>query len=125
MEIADILLRKTKDPRLQAVTVTDVELTDDLRLARVYVTTMQQGEAEALAMSGLHRAAGFIRSELGKRLSLRYNPSLEFHKDVSGPRGDRILALLEGLQPEGGSEMEGGEASGRKGSEPTEGEAER
>ncbi len=124
MEIADILLRKTKDPRLHAVTVTDVELTDDLRLARIYVTTIQQGEAEALAMSGLQRAAGFIRGELGKRLSLRYNPSLEFHKDISGPRGDRILALLQGLQPESGGEIEGGEPPWERGSERTEEEPE-
>ena len=98
MEIADILMRKSKDPRLSAVTVTEVELTDDLRLARVYVTTLSQGEAEAHLMSGLQRAAGFIRSELGRRLSLRYNPALEFHRDVSGPRGDRILALLDEVQ---------------------------
>lgn len=125
MEIADILLRKTKDPRLHAVTVTDVELTDDLRLARVYVTTLQQGEGEALAMSGLRRAAGFIRGEVGKRLSLRYNPSLEFHKDISGPRGDRILALLEDLQPEAGAESEGSEPPKGGGPERTEGDADR
>ncbi len=125
MEIADILLRKTKDPRLHAVTVTDVELTDDLRLAKVYVTTMQQGETEALAMSGLQRAAGFIRGELGKRLSLRYNPSLEFHKDISGPRGDRILAHLEGLEPDAGGEIESGEAPHERGAERTEDGAER
>jgi ribosome-binding factor A len=97
MEIAEILLRKTKDPRLQAVTVTDVEITDDLRLARVYVTTMQEGEGEAQVMAGLTRASGFIRGELGRRLTLRYNPALEFRKDITGPRGNRILALLEGL----------------------------
>lgn len=123
MEIADILLRKTKDPRVQTVTVTDVELTDDLRLARVYITTMEQGEGEALAMSGLQRAAGFIRGELGRRLSLRYNPSLEFYKDISGPRGDRILALLEDLEPEAGAESQGGEPPPEEGPARTEGDA--
>ena len=115
MEIADILLRKTKDSRLHAVTVTDVELTADLRLARVYVTTMRQGEAEQVVMSGLQRAAGFIRGELGKRLSLRYSPSLEFHQDTSGPRGDRILSLLEGLRREGGSDVARGETAQERG----------
>lgn len=98
MEVADILMRKTKDPRLQSVTVTDVELTSDLRLARVYVTTMREGAEEAVVMAGLEKASGFIRGELGRRLSLRYNPELVFRKDVSGPRGDRILMLLDSLK---------------------------
>ncbi len=98
MEVADILMRKTRDPRLQSVTVTDVEVTSDLRLARVYVTTMRDGAEEALVMAGLEKAAGFIRGELGRRLSLRYNPELVFRKDVSGPRGDRILMLLDSLK---------------------------
>ena len=107
MEVAEILQRKSKDPRLHAVTVTDVELTDDLRLARVYVTTLQEGQQETEVLAGLARAAGFVRSELGRRLSLRYNPELVFLKDTSGPRGDRILALLDGLQLGPGSETQG------------------
>ncbi len=104
--MAEILQRKSKDPRLHAVTVTDVELTDDLRLARVYVTTLQEGQQETEVLAGLARAAGFVRSELGRRLSLRYNPELVFLKDTSGPRGDRILALLDGLQLGPGSETQ-------------------
>ena len=72
---------------------------DDLRLARVYVTTGQSDQAEAEVMSGLTKATGFIRAELGRRLSLRYNPALEFLEDLSGPRGDRILALLDSVKP--------------------------
>ncbi len=98
MEVAEILLRKTKDPRLHSVTVTDVELTDDLRVARVYVTTGHDEEDEARVFSGLTKAAGFVRGELGRRLSLRYNPEVIFCKDSSGPRGDRILALLNSLE---------------------------
>jgi ribosome-binding factor A len=98
MEVADILMRRIKDPRVRSVTVTDVELTSDLRLARVYVTTMERDEAERQVFDGLAKAAGFIRSELGKRLALRYLPDLTFIKDISGPRGDRILQLLDSLQ---------------------------
>lgn len=98
MEVADILMRKTKDPRVGIVTVTDVELTSDLRLARIFVTTGPDEKQEAGALAGLANAAGFIRAELGRRVNLRYTPELVFHKDVTGPRGDRILSLLTELQ---------------------------
>jgi len=100
MEVADIIMRKTKDPRVGAVTVTDVEITNDLRLARVFVTTMLDAEHERDAFAGLEKASGFIRSELGRRLNLRYTPELVFQKDISGPRGDRILSILDHLDEE-------------------------
>lgn len=97
MEVADILMRKIKDPRVHDVTVTDVELTGDLRIAHVFVTTMETGEAERNIFIGLSKASGFVRAELGRRLSLRYLPDVIFKKDVSGPRGDRIMQLLDEL----------------------------
>ncbi|GMV50328.1 30S ribosome-binding factor RbfA [Nitrospirales bacterium NOB] len=97
MEVADILMRKIKDPRVRSVTVTDVELTKDLRIARVFVTTMERDEAEREVFDGLAKASGFVRVELGRRLTLRYLPELIFMKDISGPRGDRVLQLLEDL----------------------------
>jgi ribosome-binding factor A len=97
MEVADILMRKIKDPRVHSVTVTDVELTGDLRIAHVFVTTMEKDEAECEVFAGLANAAGFVRAELGRRLTLRYLPEVIFKKDVSGLRGDRILQLLDGL----------------------------
>jgi ribosome-binding factor A len=100
MKVADILMRKIKDPRVHNVTVTDVELTADLRIAHIFVTTMETGEAERDVFTGLSKASGFVRSELGRRLSLRYLPDVIFKKDVSGPRGDRIMQLLEGLHGE-------------------------
>ncbi len=97
MEVADILMRKIKDPRVRSVTVTDVALTSDLRSARVYVTTMEENQGEREVFDGLAKANGFIRGELGRRLALRYTPELVFVKDLSGPRGDRVLKILEGL----------------------------
>jgi ribosome-binding factor A len=97
MEVADILMRKIKDPRVHGVTVTDVELTGDLRIAHIFVTTMETGETERDIFAGLSKASGYVRSELGRRLSLRYLPDVVFKKDVSGPRGDRIMRLLEEL----------------------------
>jgi len=97
IEIADILMRKTKDPRVGFVTVTDVEVTSDIRQARVYVTAGPDEQQEADTFAGLAKAAGFIRTELGRRLHLRYTPELIFQKDTSGPRGDRIMSLLDEL----------------------------
>lgn len=112
MEVADILMRKIKDPRVHDVTVTDVELTGDLRIAHIFVTTMATGEAERDIFVGLSKASGFVRSELGRRLSLRYLPDVIFKKDVSGPRGDRIMRLLEGLREES-EQHETQDSSGR------------
>jgi len=105
MEVADILMRKIKDPRVHSVTVTGVEMTADLRIAHVFVTTMETGQAEQEIFAGLSKASGFVRAELGRRLTLRYLPEVRFKKDVSGLRGDRIMRLLEVLhehvEPEG------------------------
>jgi ribosome-binding factor A len=80
--------------------VTDVELTADLRIAHVFVTTMEKDEIEREVFAGLAKASGFVRAELGRRLTLRYLPEVIFKKDVSGPRGDRVLQLLDDLQAE-------------------------
>ncbi len=105
MEVADILMRKIKDPRVHSVTVTGVELTADLRIAHVFVTTMETEQAERDTFAGLSKASGFVRAELGRRLTLRYLPEVIFKKDVSGQRGDRIMRLLDGLR--GGGEQNG------------------
>jgi len=97
MEVADILMRKIKDPRVRSVTVTDAELTSDLRIARVFVTALGSDEETREVFAGLARVAGFVRGEVGRRLTLRYLPEIIFVKDVSGPRGDRVLRLLEEL----------------------------
>jgi ribosome-binding factor A len=95
IEVADILLRKIRDPRVRSVTVTDVELTNDLRIARVFVTALSSEAETKDVFAGLSKASGFIRSELGRRLSLRYLPEVVFMRDLSGPRGDRVLQLLD------------------------------
>src|SRR2546430_3483245 len=81
MEVAEIIMRKTKDPRVSDVTVTDVELTNDLRLARVHVTTLQDGQAEADALEGLAKPSGFVPAALGRRLDFTYTPALIFPED--------------------------------------------
>ncbi len=115
MEIADILMRKVKDPRVGFVTVTAVDVTADLKQAWVYVTVLQQGAQEAETLEALSRAEGFIRGELGRRLKLRYVPTLTFAKDTSVDRVTRVMSLLDQVnarQPE--SDRDRGERDPRE-----------
>jgi ribosome-binding factor A len=97
MEIADILMRRVKDPRVGFVTVTGVDLSADLKHAWVYLTVLAEGEREAETLAALGRACGFIRTELGRRLQLRSVPDLTFVKDTSVDRAMRVLNLIEGV----------------------------
>ncbi|HXZ25135.1 MAG TPA: 30S ribosome-binding factor RbfA [Nitrospiria bacterium] len=112
MEIADILMRRVKDPRVGFVTVTAVDVTADLKQAWVYVTVLQQGAQEAETLDALSRAEGFIRGELGRRLKLRYVPDLKFVKDTSIDRVTRVLNLLDEVRPKPAESRD--ESAGRK-----------
>lgn len=97
-EISDLLLRKLKDPRLEMVTITGVEVAPDLKLARVYFSRYGSPEEVRKTADGLVKAAGFIKRELGARLKLRFVPELQFIHDTSYEYGDRIESLLKTLQ---------------------------
>jgi ribosome-binding factor A len=112
MEIADILMRRVKDPRVGFVTVTAVDVTADLKQAWVYVTVLQQGAQEAETLDALSRAEGFIKGELGRRLKLRYVPDLKFVKDTSIDRVTRVLNLLDEVRPKQAESRD--ESAGRK-----------
>jgi ribosome-binding factor A len=97
-ELADIAARSVKDPRVHAaglVTFTRVELTPDLRAAKVYVSFTGSVEEGAAAVQGLTRAVGFVRGELARRLSLRRAPELRFFHDRTAEHVARIDALLK------------------------------
>lgn len=97
-EVSDLLSKKMQDPRLEHVTVTGVEITADLKLARVYVTVLGEAEEMKAALDGLEHARGFIRRELAHALDLRFVPDLEFRLDEAFYRAVRIDALLGGLK---------------------------
>ncbi|MBN2569359.1 MAG: 30S ribosome-binding factor RbfA [Deltaproteobacteria bacterium] len=97
-EISDILLKQVRDPRTRYVTVTDVKMTDDLRLSTVFFVSMGDAVSTGEAGEGLERASGFLRRELGKRLRLRYVPELRFIFDKSFEYGDRIERLISDLR---------------------------
>ena len=96
-EIADLLLRQLKDPRLNMATISRVEVSPDLREARVYVSRVGSENEQKETMEGFARAMGFIRGQLGKRVKLRHTPSLTFVLDTAIADGVRISRLLHDL----------------------------
>lgn len=98
-EVADVLERRLRDPRLTSlVSVTDVEVTPDLSFARIYVSVLGDEETRRRALATLAHAAGFVRRELGARLGLREVPEVRFVHDTSLDRGARVDELLRRLQ---------------------------
>ena len=97
-ELAEVLLRRVKDPRLDDITLTDVKVSPDLRHAKVYYSLLGDEEAKAAAIVGLESARGFVKRELGKRLHLRRMPDIEFHFDGSLEYGSHIDQLLDDLE---------------------------
>ncbi len=96
-ELAEILQREYKDPRLGFVTVTRVEMTPDLRVARIFVSNL---DSDALddSIRLLMRGKGFLRSRLGPRIRLRHIPELQFLPDRSGEHAQRVAELLRGIE---------------------------
>ena len=99
-EIATVIQRRLKDPRVAMVTITSVEASADLRQARVFVSVYGNRKKLDQAVDGLKSAAGYIRSELMKVLHLRPMPHLDFEADESFARGARTLDLLEKIRHE-------------------------
>jgi ribosome-binding factor A len=111
-EVSDILRRHVNDPRIGFVTVTDAEISPDLRHARVFVSILGSEEQQAEAMKGLQSAARFIRGELGKRVEMRETPQLTFKIDTSIAHGARIFELLEQVKQDEAETHDQGAASG-------------
>ena len=101
-EISEIIHRQVKDPRVGSCSVTRVDVSDDLRHSKVRISVLGDEEQCQLTMAGLENAAGFIRREIGKRLSLRHTPEIRFVLDKSV---DHILTV-DRLLKEAGLEEE-------------------
>lgn len=99
-EISTLLLRELKDPRLGFVTVTEVDVTPDLKQAKVYVSVLGPEEQWVSSFKALESARGFVWSWLRKHLDLRVTPALLFRPDRSMEHAARMQALLAGLQRE-------------------------
>jgi len=98
--ISEILLKDLNDPRLESVTITDVEVTDDLKLATVFFSARGNISQEEASLQGWESAAGYIKKRLGKELRLRYIPDLLFRVDHSFDYGSKIDRLLQTIKDE-------------------------
>lgn len=96
--IGMMLEKEIKDPRIGFVTITGVEVSPDLRHARVFYSTLAKGGRREGTEEGLESAKGYIRSELGKRLHMKRVPDVEWRYDTSVEAGQRIAELLRKIK---------------------------
>lgn len=97
-ELSDLLARELRDPRVGMVTITSVDVSPDMSHAKVFITLLDK-EHLAEALDGLGRAAGFLRSQLAKRVKLYSIPELRFQYDESFERADRLSRLIDSVKP--------------------------
>ncbi len=109
-ELSTLILRRAKDPRLDPITITSVELSPDLQNALVYYSVLGDDEAKRDAKAGLEQANGFLRHELGNNLPLRLTPTLTFRFDESLEHGLHIDQILDDILAEEGDSEAADEA---------------
>ncbi|MGJ7461395.1 30S ribosome-binding factor RbfA [Halomonas sp. MA07-2] len=114
-ELAVLIQREVKDPRLGMVTVSGVEVSRDLGYADVHVTLLGEDTPERIKenLKVLKQAAGFLRGQVAKRIKLRHVPELRFHYDESVVRGQRLSSLIqEAVASDLSRQGDGGDANG-------------
>ncbi|MFL5657592.1 MAG: 30S ribosome-binding factor RbfA [Ktedonobacteraceae bacterium] len=100
VELSELIRTRLKDPRIGFASITHVEVSGDLRHAKVFVSVMGNPEEQEATMQGLKHATGFLRHELAGRLTLRFMPELVFKLDTSIAEGARILELIQKIEQE-------------------------
>ena len=104
-EISLMIQKGLKDPRIGFATVTRINLSDNLKHAKVYVSIIGNNPKSDNTLEGLKSARGYIRGQLGKNLYLKYVPELEFLKDENPEHVDKISKLLDQIHTGRGSEL--------------------
>lgn len=100
-EISELIQQHLRDPRLdEFIAVTEVDTSPDLKLAKIYISSMGGQQEEAKILGVLNSASGFLRTALAKKVKLRYTPELNFIWDNSIEHGDRILRLIDQVNAE-------------------------
>lgn len=94
-ELAELIRTELKDPRVGMISLTDVEVTADYAHAKVYFSTLAGGDNLPSVLTGLQKASGFLRRELGKRISIHMTPQLHFVFDQSLERGADLSKLID------------------------------
>jgi ribosome-binding factor A len=103
-EMADLLMRRVKDPRVKGVTLTGIFISNDLKYAKVYYSVMGEERAVLQAKAGLDSAKGFIKREIGLRLELKHVPDLVFIHDPSLATGAHMEKLFQQIRKEESSD---------------------
>jgi ribosome-binding factor A len=97
-ELSVLIQDEMKDPRVKGlISITRVDVTNDLRYAKVYVSIMAEPEERKTTLQAIEKAGGYLRSELGKRVKLRYTPELLIKLDDSIEYGVKINEIITGL----------------------------
>lgn len=102
-ELSDIIRREVSDPRVGFFSITEVEVTDDLRSARVFVSVLGSNREREETLTALRSAASFIRFHLKPRLRIRSIPDLEFRDDRSMEHAEQIARTINGLREQDAS----------------------
>ena len=102
--VSTAILMELNDPRIENVTVTYVEVSGDMRHAKVHVSVMGSEQQQTLCLHGLQHAAGFLQSKVAKRIDTRYTPQLKFVLDMGVKRSIEINKILETVLPRDESE---------------------
>jgi ribosome-binding factor A len=98
--LGEILQEEIKDPRIGFVTVTEVEVSPDLRLAKVWISVLGSEEEVEETQKGLEKAKGFMRRELGNRVRLRYTPELRIFLDRGAEISEKVQDILHNIVDE-------------------------
>lgn len=98
--VAMAILADLKDPRIRDVTVTHVEVTPDMRQAKVHVSIMGDDTAQQLCLHGLQSSAGYLQQKIAKRIDTRYTPRLSFELDMGVKKSIAVARLLDDVLPE-------------------------
>ena len=97
--VSTAILTELRDPRIEGVTVTYVEVSPDMRQAKVHVSIMGDAAQQRLCLHGLRSSAGFLQSKISDRIDTRYTPRLQFHLDEGVKKSLAISQMLRELLP--------------------------
>jgi ribosome-binding factor A len=100
--LSEILLKKIKDPRLENASITNVKMSRDLRIARIYFVVSGNKQSVKQAAKGFESALGFVKRTLARQLGLRYMPDLKFFYDESFEYGSQIDKVLKAVKADNG-----------------------
>ncbi|MBA3824588.1 MAG: 30S ribosome-binding factor RbfA [Ktedonobacterales bacterium] len=104
-ELSDLIQTRMQDPRIGFASVTSVELSADLRHAKVFISVMGTSDEQTATMRALGHGTGFLRHELAQRLAIRYTPDLIFKLDESMAHGARVAELLRQIHGDAPTEV--------------------